>query len=325
MPNGKAFTIEAERWLTLNAALEHIRTVQNCTPIEVQRQLKVHIADGTIPVKWADSEGANDIPKPKYLQGTKLKVNLEGSSFVASDSKPGSAHDEFLETYRPLLVWRDAVFTIWPDGTRTDKQKLQKTLESQKPVAARTENENEQMEWITLVDAEEHIEVLQKCDSVEALRQLKEEIGDGIVAVKWADESTDKPDVTILKTLRFILRGAGIVRYDNEYRPLLILRADILRLWPDPSNLVKQMLVEESDSKKRRGRPSQRDQIWAALSEMKSQELLPLSGNQKKIAEDVAKNCNHKIGSRGWSERTVLQHISDWQKANPPADPKMRK
>jgi hypothetical protein len=234
MPNGKAFTIEAERWLTLNAALEHIRNVQNCTPIEAQRQLKVHIADGTIPVKWADSEGANDIPKPKYLQGTKLKVNLEGSSFVASDSKPGSAHDKFLETYRPLLVWRDAVFTTWPDGTRTDKQKLQKPLESQKPVAARTENENEQIKWITLVDAEEHIEVLQKCDSVEALRQLKEEIGDGIVAVKWADESTDNPDVTIIKTSEFILTGPGFAPDGKEYRPLLILRADILRLWPAP-------------------------------------------------------------------------------------------
>jgi hypothetical protein len=325
MPNEKKLTINPDRWLALNEALEHIRLVQNCTPIEAQRQLKVYIADRTIPVKWADSEGANDIPNPTYLLGTKLKVNLEGSAFVVSDSKPGSAYDEFLETYRPLLVLREAVLKAWLDGTRIVKHNLQKEPEGQKPVAARTENENKQMEWMTLVEAEEHIEVLKSCDSAEALRQLKEEISDGIVSVKWRNDSIDNPDVTILKTLKFILRGAGIVRYDNEYRTLLINRADVLRLWPEPNDLVMQMLVEESDSKTRRGRPSQRDQIWAALSEMKIQELLPPSGNQKKIAEDVAKKCNHKIGSRGWSERTVLQHISDWQKENPPADQKMRK
>lgn len=289
MPNEKELTINPDRWLALNEALEHIRRVQNCTPIEAQRHLKAKIGAGIIPVKWADSEGANDIPDTQYLQGTKLKVNLEGSAFVVSDSKPGSAYDEFLETYRPLLVLREAVLKAWLDGTRIVKHNLQKEPEGQKPVAARTENENKKLEWITLVNAEEHIEVLQKCDSVEALRQLKEEISGGIVAVKWAYDPTDKPDVTILNTLKFILRGAGIVRYDNEYRPLLINRADVLRLWSEPNDLETQMLVEESDRKTRRGRPSQRDQIWAALSEMKIQELLPPSGNQKKIAEDVAK------------------------------------
>jgi hypothetical protein len=51
MPNDKALTIEAERWLVLNEALEHIRRVQNCTPIEAQRYLKVKIGAGIILVK----------------------------------------------------------------------------------------------------------------------------------------------------------------------------------------------------------------------------------------------------------------------------------
>ena len=51
MPNEKELTINPDRWLALNEALEHIRLVQNCTPIEAQRQLKVYIADRTIPVK----------------------------------------------------------------------------------------------------------------------------------------------------------------------------------------------------------------------------------------------------------------------------------
>lgn len=46
--------------------------------------------------------GANDIPNPRHLQGTKLKANLEDST----DSMPGFAHDDFTETYRPLLVSR---------------------------------------------------------------------------------------------------------------------------------------------------------------------------------------------------------------------------
>jgi hypothetical protein len=101
MPNGKALTIEAERWLTLNAALEHIRGVLNCMPIEAQRYLKAKIADGIIPVKWADSRGANVIADPRYLQGTKLNL-----------SETGLAYDKRADAYRPLLVRRSAVMKV---------------------------------------------------------------------------------------------------------------------------------------------------------------------------------------------------------------------
>ncbi len=221
-----------------------------------------------------------------------------------------------------MLVRRSAVLDTWQNRKR--KAEPSEEVESAKRWAPSSKSEND-TQWMTLVDAEEHIEILQKCNSFEALQELKEEIGDGIVAVKWANDPTDNPDVTILKTSEFILTGPGFAPDGKEYRPLLANRADVQRLWPDPSDLVKEMPGEESDSKTRRGRPSERDQIWAALSEMKIQELLPPSGNQKIISEDVAKKCNQKIGSRGWSHRTVLQHISDWQKENPPADPKTRK
>ena len=310
MPNGKALTIEAERWLALNEALEHIRRVQNCTPIDAQRQLKVHIADGIIPVKWADSEGTNDLPDPRYLQGTKLI--LSGS---------GLAHDS--DAYRPLMILRSAVLRTWQHGKGNGNPS--KEVESAKHRAPSNKNRNDRLGWITLVDAEEHIEVLQKCDSVEALRQLKAEIGDGIVAVKWADNPTDNPDVTILKTTEFILTGPGFAPDGKEYRPLLIFRADILRLWPEERDLVKRMPVEQSNNESGRGRPSARDQIWAALAEMQNEGSLPPNGNQKQIATEVAKRLNHEIGSRGWSERTIVEHISDWQKENAPADSKMRK
>ena len=296
------------RWLTLNDALAHIRDAQNCTSVEAQRQLKAKIGALIIPVKWADPEG-EDKPDPRYLQGTKFKL-----------SGPGFGHDK--HEYRQLMVLRSAVIAVWQRGK--SKAEPSKEVKSSKRGARRNKHEDDRLRWMTLVEAEEHIEVVQNCDSVEALQQLKTEIGDGVVAVKWADGPMDNPDVTILKTSEFILTGPGFAPDGKEYRPLLIFRADILRLWPEP---VERMPGEQSNSKPGPGRPSERDQIWTTLSEMQRTRSLPLTLNrsQKKILEGLAKKLNFTIGSRGWSERTVLQHISDWQKENDPASQKMRK
>jgi hypothetical protein len=91
---------------------------------------------------------------------------------------------------------------------------------------------------------------LQKCDSVEALRQLKEEIGDGIVAVKWADDLTDKANVTILKTSEFILFGPGLAPDGKELRELLVNRAHVLRYWPAPDdcNMLRPVSVRRAHS-----------------------------------------------------------------------------
>jgi hypothetical protein len=131
-----------------------------------------------------------------------------------------------------LLVLRSAVIAAWQHGKSNTEPS--KEVESAKHRVPRDRNGNDRLEWITLVDAEEHIEALQKCDSIEALRQLKEEIGDGIVAVKWADGSTDKPDIKILKTSEFILTGPGFAPDAKEYRPLLVNRANVFRRWPAP-------------------------------------------------------------------------------------------
>ena len=82
------------------------------------------------------------------------------------------------------------------------------------------------------------------------LRQLKEEIGDGIVAVKWADKPTDNPDVAILKTSEFILTGPGFAPDGKEYRPLLVNRAHVLRYWPAPDgcDMLRAVSVRRADS-----------------------------------------------------------------------------
>ena len=300
------------RWFSLIETLDHIGLTQKCTSVEAQRNLKAKIGLGIIPVKWADAEGANDSPDPRYLQGTKLRL-----------SGAGLAHDKDSDAYRPLLALRSAVLAACQHA-KGGAEPSKEVVRAKQP-APNNKHENEQMEWMTLVEAEEHIEVLQKCDSFEALRQLKEEIGDGMVAMKWADGATnrtEKPNVSILKDSQMIPAGPGFALDGKEYRPLMILRADVLRLWPESCDPVEQMPAEQSNSKSGQGRPSARDEIMAALSEMQCQKLLPLNGSQKQIAKDVAKKCGHEIGSRGWSERTVKQHISDWQKENTPADPK---
>ena len=40
---------------------------------------------------------------------------------------------------------------------------------------------------MSLVEAIEHIRISQRCDSIEALRQLKREVNDGMVQVQWED------------------------------------------------------------------------------------------------------------------------------------------
>jgi hypothetical protein len=309
MPDITKTDQEPARWMTLKETVGQIQTLENCGCVAAQRRLKATIGAGIIPVKWADSEGAKDIPDPRYLQGTKLIL-----------SGTGLAHDSY--AYRPLMVLRSAFLSIWQHG----KSNLNpsKEVEISKHDATSDKHENEQAEWMTLVEAEEHIEVLQDCDSVEALRQLKEEIGDGIVAVKWADESTEIPDVRILKYSEMILTGPGFAHNGKIYEQLLVNRSDILRIWPGASDLVEQMPREQSNSKSGAGRPTKRDQIWTTLSEMRNQGV-PIKGNRSKIAREVAKRNNRDFDEAGWSLRAVLTHVQKWQKENDPADPKVRK
>jgi hypothetical protein len=309
MPNITKKDQEPVRWMTLKETVGQIQTLEHCGSVAAQRRLKATIGSGIIPVKWADSEGAKDIPDPRYLQGTKLIL-----------SGTGLAHDS--HAYRPLMVLRSAFLRTWQHGKSNFNPS--KEVEVAKHDATSDKHENEQAEWITLVEAEEHIEVLQDCDSVEALRQLKEEIGDGIIAVKWADESTKIPDVRILKYSEMILTGPGFAHNGKIYEQLLVNRSDILRIWPGASDLVEQMPRKQSNSESRPGRPTARDQIWRTLSEMRNEGAL-IKGNRTEIASEVANRNNRSFDDAGWSLRTVLTHVGDWQKENDPADPKVRK
>jgi hypothetical protein len=41
--------------------------------------------------------------------------------------------------------------------------------------------------WMNLVEALAHIQLIEKCNSLSAQVQLKRNIGNGVIPVKWAD------------------------------------------------------------------------------------------------------------------------------------------
>jgi hypothetical protein len=298
------------RWLDLNGALAYITSTYKCTSVEAQRYLKAAIGAGTVPVKWSDSDGASDIPDSGYLKGSKLNL-----------SETGFAHDK--RAYRPLMVLHSALQTARQNKILKSNFDLSKEFGDTAPGLLSDWDENDGSRWMTLVSAEEHIEVLQDCDSLDALRQLKEEIGGGLVRVRWADDPVGKPDVAALKASQFILLGSGLAPDGAELRPLLLNSEDILRLWPKERD-GENTPVQPPNANSRPGRKSARETIRKTLSEMQSDGSLKTS-NQSEIARKVMRLNNIRENQSGWSMRTVLQHISVWLDEHTPDDAKMRK
>jgi hypothetical protein len=181
-----------------------------------------------------------------------------------------------------------------------------------------------------LVEAIEHIRMSQRCDLVQALRQLKREMRDGMVRAQWEDseEPKDRPDPEHLETSQLLLIGTGFAP-DNVlgiYRPLLIERSAVQTLWPlsdqrreeshwTASQPTQQQTASDKSSKGTLGRPTNRDVVWNTLSQMRDQEY-SLNQAQKALAAEIAKRNSKQIGAKGWSERVVVKHVSDWLKEN---------
>jgi hypothetical protein len=285
------------RWLTLLEAIEHIRKVEKCTVVAAESQLKDQIAEETIPVKWADGRG-----RPKDLG------HLQNSKFIHSGQ--GLAADT--DSYRPLYVLRTAVVETWPPTGRNAKKDKTKTRSNKGHEIAGGRKEPDR--WMTLVRAIEHIQVAENCDTVEALRQLKQEIGDRAVGIKWADSRgyLDRPDAKRLSSTQLIPTGPGFAPDgDDEPRPLLVRRAPVLQLWPK-ADVGSASVPGNDDPTPKAGRPSAREEIRATLDEM-ANEGLSVDCSQKEPAKEIAKRRNATLGARGWNERTVYHHIAKWQ------------
>jgi hypothetical protein len=224
--------------MTLLEALEHIHSVEKCDPVAAQEHLKQGIGDRMIPVKWADLKGPNDKPDVTELRHSQLAL-----------SGPGLAPGE--RRLRPLLVLRPAVHAMWPQ-TATKAASPPETNSNARSDLAPRNFEKKYQQWMSLVEAIEHIRMSQHCDSVEALRQLKREINGGMVWAQWGDSEgrKDCPDPQHVQASQLLLIGTGFApdNDDEDYRPLLVERSAVQKLWPLANYLRKDYQRRDSHS-----------------------------------------------------------------------------
>jgi hypothetical protein len=208
--------------MTLVEALAHIQSVEKCHSVAAQVHLKREIGDGVIPVKWADSKGPKDKPNVSKLQRSQLVLSGHG---LASGGL----------SLRPLLVLRSAVHTTW-SGTTSEGATPPRENSSARRNSAQRKEEEKYEQWMSLVEAIEHIRISQDCNSVEALRQLKREIRDGMVRAQWEDSKgpKDRPDPEYLQASHLLLIASGFApdSVQEIYRPLVVKRSAVKVLWP---------------------------------------------------------------------------------------------
>jgi hypothetical protein len=184
----------------------------------------------------------------------------------------------------------------------------------------------ERARWMTLREALAHIEKAEHCSVKAAWRQLGEAVADrevdarwphaiGLTMDDWDDEDIGPPrDIRFWKSARYILGVGGkharlkLIREGKlYYRSVLIRRDDVERIWPTGEGRAG----ERADIRRAEGRPSVKHAVWKTLQEMRD-ESHPLHTPQKQLATLVAKRNNRNLGDKGWSERTVIQHVSTW-------------
>ena len=125
-----------------------------------------------------------------------------------------------------------------------------------------------------------------------------------------------------------------------QFRPLLVLRDAVDFIWPVASRTVADVETGDTGSDNSAGnqaisaeathtggRPSIKELVYETLSQMRDEEN-SMARPQKALAFEIARRNGKQIGAPGWSERTVIEHVSDWQKKNgfnPISDTRLRK
>ena len=270
-----AGVVDQARWMTLLKALEHIQLVEKCDSVTAQVRLKNEIGHGSIPVKWANPKRPNDKPNISKLQRSQLVLSGEGLA-------PSGLN------LRPLLVLRSAVHATWPETTSEGAAPLEAHSNARSNPAQQDANE-EYGQWMSLVEAVEHIRMSQHCNSVEALRQLKGEIGDGMVRVQWEDSEGPKdcPDSRYLQSSQMLLIGTGFApdNVQEDYRSLLVERSAVQELWLLSNNRRKESSQTGSAAQPELPvhRPASEDDILRAARELYQQPGKP--PNQREAEE----------------------------------------
>jgi hypothetical protein len=245
--------------MTLIEALEYIQSAETCDAVLAQVYLKRGIGQRVISVKWGDSSGPNDKPDVTKLQYSQLVL-----------SRPGLAPSG--TSLRSLLVFRSAVHATWPSMTSETATPLEGNPKAMNR-SAQEEAKGTYERWMSLVEASEHIRISQRdCDSVDAMRQLKQEIRDGLVRVRWEDSEgpEDCPDPEYLQTSQLLLVGTGLApdKVEEIYRPLLVERSAVRELWRLSNERRKgsrQIVSDSAGQQRRMLKPASQAEIRQAL------------------------------------------------------------
>jgi hypothetical protein len=244
-------------WMTLIDSVRYIQSKRAVSSVYAQFALKQRIAANEITVKWADARGPRDVPNIQWLTRSQFVLYKEG---YASDGR---------SSLRRLIVLRSALI----DAVAPELTILKHFLSN-----SRKKEKFSVTEWMTLVETTERVQISQNCDSVQALRRIKQEIADGTLVVQWADSEngTDCPDPKRLIASQFWLLGTGLAVDEKEetYRPLLIERSTVQKLWPlsdwSPRAEASNATAESKSAVivRKRGSPEAGEEIRVALNEV---------------------------------------------------------
>ena len=114
----------------------------------------------------------------------------------------------------------------------------------------------------------------------------------------------------------------------RQFRPLLVLRDTVDSIWPVAGRTVADVetggtgsdntagnQATSAEATHKGGRPSIKQLVYETLSQMRD-EGISMTRPQKALAYEIAQRNGEQIGEKDWSERTVIAHVSKWQKEN---------
>ena len=184
---------------------------------------------------------------------------------------------------------------------------------------------------MTLAEAVDWISQHDKCSRREATRQIRAALADNAIGpLRWEDQRPQLPleenyaagDYPPLgrqfwQVEARIRRARIFDPYQKRWRVLLMSTHSVSSLWPAAGrhdankNIDFPRMIPLTPHPG--GRPSGKDQIYAALSRLKRDGHRVGDMSRARLARKVAERCGKNIDNdAGWSMRTVTAHIATW-------------
>jgi hypothetical protein len=213
-----------------------------------------------------------------------------------------------------------------------------------------SKSEREAASRMTWTEIIAHVTEAERCDENEARRQIGNAIADRMLHLWWEDQGeipfgsgplqvrvstpprdaaywlkceidpTDPDRVHELPSYDSDLvdkRTAKRLEKTRRFRKPLFQHDEALKLWPSmPESGQSPSENVVNFPRGSRGRPSERNSVYRTLAQMR-RDGVSLNKPQKTLAEEVASRNGVKLGDRGWVDRTIVQHVSDWLRENP--------